>query len=279
VSETKVLIIWGMHRSGTSLLASWLHACGLDLGSELLGKGVGNERGHFEDMDFLNLHEKCLKANGIGCGGLLKTGPLQLSDELLEEMRALVARKCQRAQWGWKEPRTCLFVDEYFKLLPQARHLVVYRHYELVIDSLVRRRMKNRLRRTSKKPWLKRLRYALKYQFWKCYQLPAEANQYLASWIKYNQNLLQLIRMAGTENVVVMDCRDFVTASVPAFAQLRDWGFVLQRQPAENYVEPSMIADNPSQEFTLNASLQTRADGILLQLKQLAIESEVASYE
>lgn len=271
MTESKTLIIWGMHRSGTSLLASWLHACGLDLGSELLGEGIGNERGHYEDMDFLRLHERILNANGIKCGGLLRTAPLQVPPALHDEMRQLVARKCQSPQWGWKEPRTCLFSREYIDLLPQARHLVVYRHYALVVDSLVRRHIKKRMRRMQSKSGLKRAYYQFRLDLWQRFSLPRVVNQHLAAWVKYNENLLSLLEQTGLDNVVVMDCRDFVAASVPAFVRFQEWGFVLQPQPAEDYVEPAMIASEASQDYTFDPALKARADMLLQRLAALSV--------
>jgi hypothetical protein len=49
-----------MHRSGTSLISQWLSHCGLHLGERLLGPGIGNAEGHFEDLDFLEFHEQIL---------------------------------------------------------------------------------------------------------------------------------------------------------------------------------------------------------------------------
>lgn len=270
MTESKTLIIWGMHRSGTSLLGSWLHACGLDVGNELLGEGIGNERGHYEDMDFLRLHERILNANGIKCGGLLRTEPLQLTVQMQQEMGELVRRKCQSPQWGWKEPRTCLFTREYIGLLPHAYHLVVYRHYALVVDSLVRRHIKKRIRRMQSKNGLKRRYYQLQLDLWQHFRLSQVVNQHLAAWIKYNENLLSLIEQVGMDKVMVMDCREFVAASVPIFACLQEWGFVLQSQPAENYVDPAMIASKPSRKFALDATLQARAESVNLQLKKIS---------
>lgn len=271
MTESKTLIIWGMHRSGTSLLASWLHACGLDVGSELLGEGVGNERGHYEDMDFLRLHERILKANGITCGGLLRTEPLRLPVQMQQEMGELVRRKCQNPQWGWKEPRTCFFTREYLGLLPQACHVVVYRHYALVVDSLVRRHVKKRMRRIQCKSSLKRAYYQCRLDLWQRFSLPRVVNQHLAAWIKYNDNLLSLIEQVGLDKVVAMDCRDFVTASVPTFVRLQEWGFVLQLQPAENYVEPSMIAGTTSRDYAFDPALKARAEAVWQRLMALSI--------
>ncbi len=58
----QVLIIAGMHRSGTSLLAAALGAAGVDLARGLMAAADGNnEKGFFENLDFVELHEKILQ--------------------------------------------------------------------------------------------------------------------------------------------------------------------------------------------------------------------------
>src|SRR5918992_2547249 len=61
------VIICGMHRSGTSLVASVLREAGLDIGREEFVPGLGQPRGHFEDHDFYHLHEAMLAAAGRSC--------------------------------------------------------------------------------------------------------------------------------------------------------------------------------------------------------------------
>jgi hypothetical protein len=48
-----ILIITGMHRSGTSLTAAFIHKIGLDLGDNLLKYNYWNPKGYFEDIDFV----------------------------------------------------------------------------------------------------------------------------------------------------------------------------------------------------------------------------------
>jgi len=57
-----ILVIAGMHRSGTSLLAALASEAGFDMGARLLAAGPGNPGGHFEDLDFLELHDAALAA-------------------------------------------------------------------------------------------------------------------------------------------------------------------------------------------------------------------------
>ncbi|HJT73097.1 MAG TPA: hypothetical protein VJ720_03740, partial [Chitinophaga sp.] len=61
--NNKVLVITGMHRSGTSLITQWLYRCGLHVGDNFMGAGIGNEDGHFEDLDFYNWHRNILNDN------------------------------------------------------------------------------------------------------------------------------------------------------------------------------------------------------------------------
>lgn len=269
MSNSKVLIIWGMHRSGTSMLASWLRACGLDVGSELLGEGVGNERGHYEDMDFLRLHERILRANGIDCGGLLKTAPLQIPADMQLEMRELVARKCQSPQWGWKEPRTCLFSREYHELLPDAFGLIVFRDYALVVDSLLRRKLKKQQRRLAGKSALKRAFYRLRSALWLELRMKSDANRYLAAWIHYNENLLRWVEQNPGRSLV-LDCNELLVRGPEVMQQLQVWGFQLQPVPVEQYREEGMIANKASMEHGCDPALLAHAAAVQRRLQALA---------
>jgi hypothetical protein len=134
------LVIVGMHRSGTSLAASLAAAAGVDLGPRQLGPGTGNPRGHYEDLDFLELHQRILRANGGDEDGFACSGRLRLSPGLAEDAAKLVAaRRAERRAWGWKDPRTTLLLDLYQPLLPRARYLCVFRRPWEVVDSLLRR--------------------------------------------------------------------------------------------------------------------------------------------
>ncbi|MEY2858272.1 MAG: hypothetical protein RLZZ74_2584, partial [Cyanobacteriota bacterium] len=50
LSTPSVMIITGMHRSGTSLTASLLQSAGVNLGDRLMSEDRGNSKGHFEDL-------------------------------------------------------------------------------------------------------------------------------------------------------------------------------------------------------------------------------------
>jgi hypothetical protein len=55
------------------------------------------------------------------------------------QARALIEQRAGLELWGWKDPRTCLFLPFWDRLLPEARYVFVYRHPVEVALSLLRR--------------------------------------------------------------------------------------------------------------------------------------------
>jgi hypothetical protein len=133
------LVIGGMHRSGTSLTASLFAGAGIDLGPELLGATRGNVRGHFEDTGFLDFHMRVLVAQGHGQEGFV-THPCTVPPLFEPVARRIVAERAASGRpWGWKEPRTILFLDFWQRIVPNARYVFVFRSPSEVIDSIFRR--------------------------------------------------------------------------------------------------------------------------------------------
>jgi len=128
-----------MHRSGTSLAASVLRRAGLDLGSRLNGPGPGNRHGHFEDADIWRLHEEMLAAAGHTAFSAGDDFAPPLGNGFVKRAGALVAARAGQRAWGWKDPRTCLFLDLWEPLVPGAGWLFLYRHPVDVVLSLLRR--------------------------------------------------------------------------------------------------------------------------------------------
>ena len=138
--SARPLLIGGMHRSGTSLTASLFAAAGLDLGPELLGANASNPMGHFEDLGILQFHCRALAAQGLGYEGYTAGGRVSVPSILEPEADDLLAARMRRGEaWGWKEPRTTLFLDFWQDRLPDARHVFVFRSPWEVADSLFRR--------------------------------------------------------------------------------------------------------------------------------------------
>ena len=134
------LLIGGMHRSGTSLTASLFASAGLDLGPELLGACEFNPLGHFEDLGFFDLHCRALVAQGLPSEGYTATERAIMPDEFEPEIDDLLSARMERGvAWGWKEPRTILFLDYWRSRLPPARYVFVVRRPWGVADSQIGR--------------------------------------------------------------------------------------------------------------------------------------------
>lgn len=58
----KALLVFGMSRSGTSLLTHVLHVLGATLPNDMLGAGPGNPFGHFEPRALIELNDEILKS-------------------------------------------------------------------------------------------------------------------------------------------------------------------------------------------------------------------------
>jgi len=129
----------GMHRSGTSLVASLLQALGVHMGDDLLSSSRHNPHGHFEDRDFYDLNELVLHE----AGGDWKNPPgpraiVEAGRRLGPQMENQVIAK-QRGLWGWKDPRNCLTMPLYHRHLEDPRYVVVRRDPSDVVSSLEKR--------------------------------------------------------------------------------------------------------------------------------------------
>ncbi|MFM7242751.1 MAG: sulfotransferase family protein [Planctomycetaceae bacterium] len=134
------LVVVGMHRSGTSLLASLADGAGVAMGQRLMGSGNGNDAGHFEDLDFHDFHERALVGNGLSPEGFTPAAEPAVPEPLRASADALVAdRRGRGCLWGWKDPRTVLFLDFWAEMLPEARFVFVFRSPWEVVDSFFRR--------------------------------------------------------------------------------------------------------------------------------------------
>ena len=146
-----VVVVAGMHRSGTSLLASLLHRSGCRMGEAMLPADANNRPGYFEDLEFLDLNRRMLAAAvPAGAPGHadwgwtedmdpsgIDAGPLE---PFVGEADALVARRSRAAGgcWGWKDPRTSVLLDFWDARLPGACYVFVYRSPWDVADSMQR---------------------------------------------------------------------------------------------------------------------------------------------
>lgn len=152
--EHMPIIILGMHRSGTSLLARILEKFGLFLGYK---KDPNNEA-----IFFLHLNEWMLKQANAGwdnpyCFKFSDNFLLDSMRQALEHMMvskyrvnylgpALISKyndiRSLEIPWGWKDPRNTFTIDVWKKIFPNAKIIHVYRNPIDVAESLRMREKK-----------------------------------------------------------------------------------------------------------------------------------------
>lgn len=107
----KTIVVLGMHRSCTSLIAKGLHETDCFMGANLLGAGNGNENGHYEDEKFIKLNDLILE----NAGGSWDNPPpeediINVGRKDSDSIRKFVRMFERYPVWGWKDPRTTLTI-------------------------------------------------------------------------------------------------------------------------------------------------------------------------
>jgi glycosyltransferase involved in cell wall biosynthesis len=227
-STSSPVIITGMHRSGTSLIASYLNRLGVHVGDRLWEANRQNPKGYFEDADFVDLQWKMLEdATPEGDGGHRDWGWTE-SERLdrgrlaahVDAARGLLAARAGRpGLWGWKDPRTSILLDFWDDLLGgEARYVFLYRFPWEVADSM---------QRTGGGKFLNHPEYAPRM------------------WAFYNRHLLDFQRrhpdrvLLASSNAVTRDPGRFV-------ALLREkLGLAVNDAPFEGVWDPNLFASLP----------------------------------
>ncbi len=140
-----VVLIAGMHRSGTSMIARLLNLCGVYLGEEkdLIPAAEDNPEGFWENAKFQAISDEILAVFG-GSWDLppnLVDG-WEESSRLLpirERARELISEFSQYQIWGWKDPRGSLTLPFWKSLIPDLKIVICLRNPYDVFHSLTRR--------------------------------------------------------------------------------------------------------------------------------------------
>jgi hypothetical protein len=135
VEPQRVVCVLGMHRSGTSVVASLLERLGVRLGGpgDFLRPLPENPRGYWEHRGLKDVNEALLAR----LGGRWHSPPpfangwhrTEALNELRTQARALLDEQFgESVLWGWKDPRTCLTLPFWKPLLPEASYIICLRN-------------------------------------------------------------------------------------------------------------------------------------------------------
>ena len=233
----RTVLILGMHRSGTSLMANWLQSCGLNIGENLLvGDSFSNPNGHFEDLDFLKLHQELLIQSGVYQSGIDPSAidPIVLNQESINRIKSLLNKKQESIiSWGWKDPRSVLFINTYDILLPNALFIVLYRNPYEVVNSLYKRDLKVLTKsHTSEKIGF----YSyIKTYFKTLLGKPSIRAKYLKVWVNYNRILISQLKDKVPEKVLFVNIKDIQKKDSGIIKWLNLRGANLRFRPLDDF--------------------------------------------
>ena len=150
--QAPLILVVGMHRSGTSLLAKLLQSLGVALPGDLIPGDIHNPSGYFESAAITDLQEQLLIQLGHWWPSEEGSQPLPkawLQHPASQACRAALVdvlqreRKHQTGPWAIKDPRTSLLLPLWLRLARQLqlplRLVLAIRHPAEVVQSLCHR--------------------------------------------------------------------------------------------------------------------------------------------
>ena len=203
--KNKKICILGMHRSGSSLCAQWLHLNGIFMGERLLCASSSNIDGHFEDLDFLELNEEILLHNGEDSRGLsISKNPVlfEIEKKYLNRKTELLNSKNKNLQWAFKDPRTCILIDFYKKELEDFFILATYRSLKNTVCSLIKRDIKVYIETLNK---LEKIKYFFRKKNTSKKILNNNLDNYIKSWYLYNQTIIKYLNSRFINEIIEFD--------------------------------------------------------------------------
>lgn len=201
----KRIFIHGMHRSSTSLISQFLQRSGIFLGENLLGPHKDNLDGYFEHADLVKLHNEIIQDNKRNIFNMphIADYPEDSKRKLKIIDNNLQSSNTNAAPFGYKDPRSCLFIKAIDRVFPNSCHLMIFRNYTQVVDSLIRRSTDRELRFN---PWL--------------------ASK---AWHSYNSQLIQFRKENRGKTLIVNDA--FVIENSCNFINLVNRKFDISLKP------------------------------------------------
>ncbi|MEV6011983.1 cupin-like domain-containing protein [Streptomyces sp. NPDC051976] len=140
------IVVVGMHRSGTSATTRVLNLLGLPTcrPADLIGSRAGNAKGHWESTSLMVYNEALL--GRLGCAWWCPPSDAEISERLdaLDDEVAKAAAVFNRThltpQWVWKDPRLCLLLPWWRRVLPVPTAAVLVVRHPLEVAASLRKR-------------------------------------------------------------------------------------------------------------------------------------------
>lgn len=239
------LIVAGFHRSGTSMVTQLLVEAGLFVGEELLGSLPSNPFGHFEDTEVLRLHRAILERHGTDWQWDAPF-PFHIGADHWDAMLQFARKRdVAHRDWGFKDPRVCLFLGAWKHLLPDAKLLAVYRDPGECVRSMESRQARDLLDGRGKSTDHQRFF--------------TEADHGLRLWDTYNRALVAFVR-AHRDDCLVVGHHELIRG-FPIVARVNErFGSTLTVLPTSRVYDPAVTGSRsaPQRYFSEGVAERVR---------------------
>ena len=197
------VIVAGMHRSSTSLVAAAFADCGYRLAPDLLPPAPDNPKGYFEDERMHVLHRRLLEAYDTAWDlsprlRELRRDELRIPDHLHDATRKLVDYYRSSGPWVWKNPRATLFLEEWARWFPEAIFVICVRSPAAVVDSMLRR--DDRMRISTRRSFYRLRRRFRGLSIWRSYNLMA------FRFVRHHPDRAVVVRIPRDVDVIQRTC-------------------------------------------------------------------------
>jgi hypothetical protein len=127
VQPRPIVMVLGMHRSGTSLCSHILSALGVDMADDI-GVDVGNDKGHWERWEIAEFHDRILSLFNRDYSGLFHDFFLPEAwwadphvAQIRREICAFLKRRMGDTYFGFKDPRTVRLMPVWHQIITELK--------------------------------------------------------------------------------------------------------------------------------------------------------------
>jgi hypothetical protein len=127
VQRRPIVLVLGMHRSGTSLCSHILSALGMDMADEI-GVNLGNDRGHWERWEIVEFHDRILSLFNRDYAGRFHDFALPVAwwadprvVQIRHEIVAFLEQRIGDGYFGFKDPRTVRLMPVWHQILNELK--------------------------------------------------------------------------------------------------------------------------------------------------------------
>ena len=148
MKSKKLIVVIGMHRSGTSAITRGLELLGVGLGTNLHPAASDNPKGFWEDSECLEINEELLSYFGSAYDQLGEGWDTSIADSEVSRIKLkaseLISRKLEENTiWGFKDPRTSRFLPFWKEVFSSVGcdvgYVIALRNPVSIVDSLSKR--------------------------------------------------------------------------------------------------------------------------------------------